>query len=417
MSSNGERMTKDFPVMDCDGHIFEPQEIWTEYVEPEFQSAVREGMWKEDSPDGGWTIWLNGKLHREVKGPMAFFGAILVPGMDKNKLSRMNMGVDQFPVARGAYDPQARLKDLDLMGIDQVMLLPTYCGMTFTCIEDPKAALGLARAYNNWIADYCKAEPTRLFPAGIIPQHDNDDTISEVRRLAELGFKCVIIRPNVIDGRYPAGPLFDPVWEAIQETGLVAGIHPFPATPRHPADCTAWFIDRISEASGLRTGIVSETLCFAHDAQAFLMMAFHNDLWTKFPRLKLAVLESNASWLPYILDKANGRVKLWTATRGTEVKARPSEIFMKRSWIAFESDEETVFETWKRYADIGVWASDYPHFDAEDAWEAIEHMNKWGVPKDVQAKMLGTNAYEMYGIEPKLIVTERLPLPDVPLPV
>jgi predicted TIM-barrel fold metal-dependent hydrolase len=109
-------------------------------------------------------------------------------------------------------------------------------------------------------------------------------------------------------------------------------------------------------------------------------------------------------------------VKVWTATRGTEVQARPSETFNERSWIGFESDEETVFETWQRYENIGVWASDYPHFDAEDAWEAIEHMQKWNVPESVQAKLLGGNAYTMLGIEPRVFVTERLPIPEVALP-
>jgi uncharacterized protein len=410
---SGEVRSKDFAVLDCDGHIVEPGVIWSDYVEPGFRDSVRGGLWKVDHADGGFDIDLNGVLQFSRKGQTAFFGAVLVPGMDKTKLSRLRMQVDPFPIPAGAYEPRARLHDCDLMGIDQVMLLPTVCGLWYSAIEDPRASLGMARAYNNWLADFCRVEPTRLFPAAIIPQQDNDDAISEVRRVAEMGFKCVIIRPNIIAGRYPGHPSFDPVWEAIQDVGVVAGIHPFP--PTAPADCVGWIIDRIAEASGLRRGLVSETLCFAHDAQTFLLIAFHQDLWTKFPTLKLAVLESNASWLPYILDKADGRVEVWTATRGTEVKARPSETFYERSWISFESDEDTVFETWRRYEHIGVWASDYPHFDAEDAWEGIEHMQRRGVPPAVQAQLLGGNAHRMYGIEPVLAVTERLPLPDVPL--
>jgi predicted TIM-barrel fold metal-dependent hydrolase len=408
-----EVTTKAFPVFDCDGHILEPEAIWTDYVEPEFRGAVRAGMWKVDYPEGGWRIDLNGDVHTDRRGPTAFFGAILRPGLNKNDLAQITMNSPGYPIAEGAYDPQRRLCHMDLMGIDQAMLLPTFCGMTFTCIEDPRAALGLARAYNNWINDFCEVDRSRLFPAGIIPQHDNDDAVAEVRRLAALGFRCVTIRPNIIAGRYPTHPSFDPIWAAIEETGLLAGVHPFVATPRYEhADCTAWFLDRASEASGVRTGIMSETVCFAHDAQAFLLLAFHTDLWTHFPSLKLAILESNASWLPYLLEKADGRVKIWTATRGTSVEARPSSSFYERCWIGFESDEDTVFETWPRYEDIGVWASDYPHFDAEDAWEGIDHMTNWSVPAAVQAKLMGGNACRMYGIEPNLVVTARAPVDD-----
>jgi hypothetical protein len=82
-----------------------------------------------------------------------------------------------------------------------------------------------------------------------------------------------------------------------------------------------------------------------------------------------------------------------------------------RSWIAFESGEDTAVETWHRFRDIGVWASDYPHFDGEDAWEAIEHVQRAGIPEEVQAQMLGLNACRIYGIEPNLVVTERLQVP------
>lgn len=419
MPVDGTPMTKDFPVFDCDGHILEPDVIWRDYVEPEYREAVRAGCWKEDQPDGSFEFTVNGILYAKREGEQAFFGAILTPGMDKDKLSRVKMGVDQVPIAPGAYDPRARLRDMDLMGIDQAMIIPTFCGMWFTAIQDPRAALGLARAYNNWALDYCKADPARLFPAAVIPQQDLDDAVGEVRRVGDLGFTCVLIRPNIVADRYPAHPSFDPVWQAVLDHDLVAGVHPFPAAGGRgpaPADCTAEFIDRAAQASALRRGMVAETICFAQDAQTFLLMLFHHDWYARFPRLKLAVLESNASWLPYVLEKADGRVRAWTATRGTTVTTVPSEAFYRSSFIGFESDEETVFEVWHRFEDIAVWASDYPHFDAEDGWEGIAHMRKWKVPEHVIAKMMGGNALRMYGIEPKLAVREQLPVPEVRVP-
>ncbi|HEY8684779.1 MAG TPA: amidohydrolase family protein, partial [Chloroflexota bacterium] len=55
---------------------------------------------------------------------------------------------------------------------------------------------------------------------------------------------------------------------------------------------------------------------------------------------------------------------------------------------------------------IGIWSSDFPHHDGADAWEAISLMNKWKVPANVQAKLMGENARRLYGIEPVLKVTE-----------
>ena len=411
----GEVLTKDFPVLDCDGHVVEPETVWSDYVEPEFRDAVRGGLWKQDYDDGGFEISLNGASQYTRKGQTAFFGAVMAPGMDKKRLSSLTMHVDEYPIPPGAYDPVARVRDCDLMGIDQAMLLPTVCGLWFSAIRDPHALArhGPRGTTTGWPIS---AEPTRPDCSPPPSSRSRTTTTPSPRwsRVAELGFHCVIIRPNIIADRYPTHPDFDPVWQAIQDRGLVAGIHPFP--PTAPADCTGWIIDRIAEAAGLRRGIVSETLCFAHDSQTFLLTAFHHDLWTKFPTLKIAVLESNAAWLPYLLEKADARVEVWAGTRGTVVEGVPSKVFYGRSWVAFESDEDAVFETWRRFEDIGVWASDYPHFDAEDAWEGIEHLERWGVPAEVQAKLLGGNAYRMYGIQPELMVSERLPAPVVGKP-
>ena len=334
----------------------------------------------------------------------------MTPGMDRQRLATMRMAKDPYDIAPGAYDPTVRLRDMDLMGIDHAVLLPTFCGMWFTAIEDPIGAAALARVYNRWILDYASANRERLHPAMIVPQHDNDLAIAEIEWGAAQGFRCVVVRPNIIADRHPAHPSFDPIWEAIARNEMVAGVHPFPpANGRSPApqDCTGWFIDRAANAAGFgRNGIISESLCFGHDAQVMLFLMAHHDFFAKHPTLRLGVFESNAAWLPFILAKADGRVSAWEATRGTHVTVAPSEGFRRHGLISFESDEEQVFELWRQFEDIGVWASDYPHFDAEDAWEAIDNMRRLDVPEPVIAKMMGGNAGDRLGFEPRVFVTE-----------
>ena len=35
-----ERMSKTFPVFDCDAHINDPDTIWTQYVEPAYRELI-----------------------------------------------------------------------------------------------------------------------------------------------------------------------------------------------------------------------------------------------------------------------------------------------------------------------------------------------------------------------------------------
>jgi hypothetical protein len=85
----------------------------------------------------------------------------------------------------------------------------------------------------------------------------------------------------------------------------------------------------------------------------------------------------------------------------------PSEAFHDQCVISFESDEDGVFQQWEDFADIGIWASDAYHHDGADVWSAIRRMDKAGVPEATQAELLGGNARRMYGIEPKVFVTDE----------
>src|SRR5262249_20817816 len=64
----------------------------------------------------------------------------------------------------------------------------------------------------------------------------------------------------------------------------------------------------------------------------------------KFPRLKVAILESNSSWLPLVLEKAETYLELYRHT-GEKI-GDPHEVFYKSCYIAFESDEEMTFRLW-----------------------------------------------------------------------
>jgi predicted TIM-barrel fold metal-dependent hydrolase len=127
----------------------------------------------------------------------------------------------------------------------------------------------------------------------------------------------------------------------------------------------------------------------------------------KFPRLRAAVMESNATWLPLVLGRSKNFLDLYAFQRGPAVPD-PVRTFYERCFIAFESDEVPVYRMWETYENVGLWSSDYPHHDAEDVWEALELMEQHGVPPAVRRKLLGENARRLYGIDPVMVVRERI---------
>jgi len=149
----------------------------------------------------------------------------------------------------------------------------------------------------------------------------------------------------------------------------------------------------------------SENLGFILEAMTWTTIVLMTGWLEKFPRMKAAILESNASWLPMVLEKAETYLQVHAYHRPVKI-GDPEETFYRQCYIAFEGDEDAVYRMWDLYENVGIWSSDFPHHDGADAWEAMERMNKWGVPANVQAKLMGENARRMYGIEPVLKVTE-----------
>jgi predicted TIM-barrel fold metal-dependent hydrolase len=355
------------------------------------------------------------------------------PGWSKKEVGALVPGTDdwqrKFGRLAGCRDPHARLADMDALGTDQVMLFPTWF-VRLALVRDPEAARVLTRAYNDWVYDYCAADRRRLFPCAVLPIQSVEHSIEELRRVARRGFKAAAVRPCFWNGRYPTMPEFDPLWREFEALGVVLAMHTFPSREALTPEWAA----RIARTRGTGDGLLftdeavvyspgqfvsnivfsmeptidaSESLGFIFEAMTWLTTVLMTGWLEKFPGLRAAVLESNATWLPLVLGRSRNFLDLYAFQRGPKVRD-PYEVFREQCFIAFESDEEAVYRMWDHYEDVALWSSDYPHHDAEDVWEALELMERHGVPTAVRRKLLGENARRLYGIEPVLVVTERV---------
>ena len=112
-------------------------------------------------------------------------------------------------------------------------------------MHDPDVAYALARAYNNWIADFCAAAPDRLFAAAMVPLQNMDFALEELQRVAKLPcFRGAFLRPMFIEGRYFTHPYYDPLWAELERLGMTAAVHPTPGL-WNPETPTARFSKKI----------------------------------------------------------------------------------------------------------------------------------------------------------------------------
>jgi hypothetical protein len=151
--------TQTGPVVDADGHVLEPGDMYQNYIDPQYRDrAIRIAV-----DDRGYeNLIIDNKPYQNssMRGNLGAIGGI---GMDRQKLLTRGMVTYAEGSPPGGYDPKARLKVMDDEGIDMAILYPTLGIFWEGSVPDPKLATAYTRAYNRWIVDFCRENPRRLY--------------------------------------------------------------------------------------------------------------------------------------------------------------------------------------------------------------------------------------------------------------
>jgi predicted TIM-barrel fold metal-dependent hydrolase len=383
-------------VLDCDSHVLEPVDIWTKYLDADYRIIARSGFWHEVDELGVPVTILNGKQAKEMNPGPLNRQAIWKPGMKPEDIGALDPTV-RHPITPGAQDPQARLKDMDAMGVDQALLFPTLFAEYFPVVDNPDAAFALARAYNDWIADFCSAAPQRLFPVAVLPMQDVSFAVRELKRVAQKGFPAAFIRPAFVNQRFPNHAYYNPLWKHLEDLGIAACIHPSNGNTNPEWTSQGSYVERV--AANLRIGHnVAESVAPLMDNAMFLNAICFCGHMEEYPKLKLSFLHSGASWVPLALEKAE--TYLWLMSSTQDVSLEPEHVFFERpSLVSFNSWESSVARLTDVFKDIAAWGSRYPHHDASDVAEARATLQQWKVPDAIVTNYLGGNAARHYGIQ------------------
>ena len=362
-------MTRAYNVVDADGHILEPLDLWDKYLDPKFRDRAPRIV-KAD----------NGKERLVIEEHMV--------GDRRIGIGRIGgVGARQGIVAAdtleykdgkpGGFDPHKRIPDMDADGIDAVFLYPSL-GLFSGAIHDPQLAAAVCRAYNRWLADYCKPYPDRLFGVAMLPLQDVDLAIAEMRfAKKELGFRGGFLRPNPYDGKMINHADFEPFWAAAEDLDFSIGFHEGASSGMPTVG-----VDRF-EGRGAQH-IISHTM--------EMMLACLAVIWggvcQKHPKIRIGFLESGGGWIAPWLDRMDRHFDD-QGFNDSGLKIRPSDLFRRNCWISFEPVEGSL----KVLADyVGpnkiMWATDYPHSDGFFP----------GAPNMVRERLKGTSAETQRGV-------------------
>ena len=179
---------------------------------------------------------LASKFHDDYDAAAAAVGGGIAISQGMNTMPRGFEGVRHAIGRPGNYYPVARLADMDQDGVDVEVC---YCEFSaFRYLYLIKAGWREAtQAFNDTLVEFAAADPDRLVASYQIPIHDVSIAVDEVARIAELGGRSLQLPVYPIELGAPDyyDRSYDPLWAAIQETGLPAcfhiGLAPIPYYP------------------------------------------------------------------------------------------------------------------------------------------------------------------------------------------
>jgi predicted TIM-barrel fold metal-dependent hydrolase len=200
-----------------------------------------------------------------------------------------------------------------------------------------------------------------------------------------------LLRPAPVDtpfGRRSfALPMFDPFWEAVQETDILVGMH-LGVDTRYRQDLidlegpTHRYLERQQQTSPTFRAMTQQTYQLAD----ILASVIGHGMITRFPRLRITPVEFTTQWVAPFFER------LESAWEKTPVifEENPIEAFRRNIFVHAFRDPDPVKTVQILGVDNTMFGSDFPHpeglrdpLDFEDLLTSL--------PKEDRAKVMGGN--------------------------
>ena len=188
-------MRNGFRILDSDIHVIEPGTLFEDYLDGPFRSRMP--VMRRSDVTGVDTWVIEGQVFPIWNEWPEFAQANAAL---KRKKEQTPFQVKAF--SQG-FDAATTLEAMDMEGVDVAALFRTNGGTWILGLDDldPEYAAALCRAYNDWMRDYCNADPERLKGVALLPLQAIDLAVEEARRAVnELGFVGVTVHPEPVNG-------------------------------------------------------------------------------------------------------------------------------------------------------------------------------------------------------------------------
>jgi predicted TIM-barrel fold metal-dependent hydrolase len=245
-------------------------------------------------------------------------------------------------------------------------------------------AAALCRAVNDWLVEEWLARDPRLRASIVVPLQSVELAVAEIeRRASDTRFVQVLV---LAMGDAPLGRrMYWPVYAAAERHGLPIGIHAGSSYRFAPT------------ALGWPSYYIEDYACQSQAFQAQVMSLVAEGVFTKYPGLRVVLIESGVSWLPALMWRSQ---KLWRSLRHEVpwLDQSPPEIIREHIRLTIQpfdgpSDPRQFDRLLNQIGseEMLLFSTDYPHWQFDGGAALPE-----GIGPDLAHKILRENPLRTY---------------------
>jgi predicted TIM-barrel fold metal-dependent hydrolase len=293
-----------------------------------------------------------------------------------------------FPDDRVSFDPHARVKDMDIEGVDVNMILPSGGVAALAGTDDVVVEQAMYRAYHRFLTDYCGAHPDRLFSLVQVSGRDVDGSVAEIRRCGKEDWPVGIF-PICPPDMTLDEPAWEPIWAEAQEHDLTIVIHSFTmSVPYPPGMWDTWDNVFLQRSAG-----------HVWNAQRNMAAIIGGGVLDRYPELRLTALECGHGWLPFWAARLDEHAEMCQHAIAP-LRQKPSDYIRGPQYyqsIQLHEGEQSLRQAIEAIGeDTLMFATDYPH---SESWfpKSVDAVLAWrSIAGSARQKLLWENAARCY---------------------
>lgn len=366
-------------IVDCDAHVMEPPDLWERYIDPAFRDrAIR--------------ILVEDGIEKLVIGEQVVLSQRLA-GLGGAHLDRRHVFSGELSYLDGcppaSYDPGERVKLMDTWGVDVGVLFPTIGILPFPETDAPLAN-AYCRAYNRWQSEFHQSIPHRVAPIAVVNWHDVDAAAQELDRCIAAGFRGLFVPPETVAGERPGSRRFDPLWRRCEEAGIPACLHVIVRFGGAAVPFAAWHATTPGPVFGFALGATGQLI----PALASLVL---DQLFVRFPALKLVSVEAGCGFAAYLMDRLDEKYQFFRDL--APLPQKPSDYIRQNCYFVAEPEERTIGAMLDLVGEDRIlWGSDFPHVDSTMEAPSLIRQSVAALSPARQSAVLGGNAARVFGV-------------------